>query len=65
MDDLTPILQRIPQFANAKNPEIKELTGGITNKNYKITVDGEAFVLRLGGNETKYLGIERQVPGST
>jgi thiamine kinase-like enzyme len=61
MDDLTPILQRIPQFANAKNPEIKELTGGITNKNYKITVDGEAFVLRLGGNETTLLGIDRQV----
>jgi thiamine kinase-like enzyme len=61
MDDLTPILQRIPQFANAKNPEIKELTGGITNKNYKITVDGESFVLRMGGNETKYLGIDRAV----
>ncbi len=60
MDDLSPILQRIPQFANAKNPEIKELTGGITNKNYKITVDGESFVLRMGGNETKYLGIDRR-----
>jgi len=60
MDDLTPILQRIPQFASAKNPEIKELTGGITNKNYKITVDGESFVLRMGGNETKYLGIDRK-----
>ena len=59
--DLSPILQRIPQFASAKDPEIKELTGGITNKNYKITVDGEAFVLRLGGNETKYLGIDRKV----
>jgi thiamine kinase-like enzyme len=59
--DLSPILQRIPQFASAKNLEIKELTGGITNKNYKITVDGESFVLRLGGNETKYLGIDRQV----
>ncbi|MEP7135554.1 MAG: choline/ethanolamine kinase family protein [Chloroflexota bacterium] len=61
MDDLTSILQRIPQFASAKDPEIRELTGGITNKNYKITVDGEAFVLRLGGNETKYLGIDRKV----
>jgi len=61
MDDLSPILQRIPQFAFAKNPEIKELTGGITNKNYKITVDGESYVLRMGGNETKYLGINRQV----
>jgi len=61
MDDLTPILQRIPQFAGATSPEIKELTGGITNKNYKITLAGESFVLRLGGNETKYLGIDRKV----
>src|ERR1044071_3239289 len=61
MDDLTPILQRIPQFASATYLEIKELTGGITNKNYKITVDGESFVLRMGGNETKYLGIDRKV----
>jgi len=61
MDDLSTILQRIPQFASAKSPEIKELTGGITNKNYKITVDGESFVLRMGGNETKYLGINRKI----
>lgn len=60
MDDLTPILQRIPQFASAPSPEIKELTGGITNKNYKITLNGDSYVLRLGGNETKYLGIDRQ-----
>ncbi len=61
MDDLSPILQRIPQFANAESPEIKELTGGITNKNYKITLDGDSFVLRMGGNETKYLGIDRKI----
>jgi len=62
MDDITLILQRIPQFASAKSLEIKELTGGITNKNYKITTtNGESFVLRMGGNETKYLGIDREV----
>jgi len=61
MDDISPILQRIPQFATAKDLEIKELTGGITNKNYKITIDGESYVLRMGGNETKYLGIDRKV----
>jgi len=61
MDDISPILQRIPQLASAKNPEITELSGGITNKNYKITVNGESFVLRMGGNETKYLGIDRKV----
>ena len=61
MDDLSLILQRIPQFSSAQPTEIKELTGGITNRNYKITINGESFVLRLGGNETTYLGIDRQV----
>lgn len=59
--DIQPILQRIPQFASAKSLEVSELTGGITNKNYKITADGESFVLRMGGNETKHLGIDRKV----
>ena len=60
MDNLTPILQRIPQFASAKSIEVEELTGGITNRNFKITADGDCFVLRLGGNETQYLGIDRR-----
>ena len=58
--NLDPILQRVPQFASASNLIDTELTGGITNKNYKITVDGESYVLRIGGNETKYLGIDRE-----
>src|SRR5215510_11262396 len=61
MDNLTPILQRIPQFATAPSLSVVELTGGITNKNYKITLDGDSYVLRMGGNETKYLGIDREV----
>jgi thiamine kinase-like enzyme len=60
MDDISPILQRIPQFASSESLEINELTGGITNRNYKITVDGESYVLRLGGNETQFLGIDRR-----
>ena len=39
--NLDPILKRISQFASASNLTVTELTGGITNKNYKITVDGE------------------------
>jgi thiamine kinase-like enzyme len=35
------------------------LGGGITNHNYKIEVDGEAFVLRIGGKDTELLGIDR------
>ena len=59
--EVQTILQRIPQFASAKAIEVKELTGGITNKNYKITTDGDSFVLRMGGNETKHLGIDRKI----
>lgn len=54
-------LRRIPGFVLTENPVITELTGGITNKNYKITLDGDSYVLRMGGNETKYLGIDREV----
>jgi thiamine kinase-like enzyme len=61
MDDITPILQRVPQFVSRKDLAVVELTGGITNKNYKITADGDSYVLRMGGNETKYLGIDRKI----
>jgi thiamine kinase-like enzyme len=37
------------------------LSGGITNHNFKVDVNGETFVLRMGGNQTGLLGIDRQV----
>ena len=60
MEDLSPILQRIPQLSESQILEVEELTGGITNKNYKITTDRDCYVLRLGGNETQFLGIDRK-----
>lgn len=60
MDDLSLILKRFQQFNTAGSMEVTELSGGITNKNYKITANGECYVLRLGGNETDYLGIDRK-----
>jgi thiamine kinase-like enzyme len=39
---------------------IEPLGGGITNRNFKVVVDGEAFVLRIGGEDTRLLGIDRQ-----
>jgi thiamine kinase-like enzyme len=35
------------------------LGGGITNRNFRITVDDEEFVLRIGGKDTALLGIDR------
>ncbi len=40
---------------------LEQLGGGITNHNYKVSVDGETFVLRLGGARTELLGIDREV----
>jgi thiamine kinase-like enzyme len=40
---------------------VEPLGGGITNHNFKIDVGGEAFVLRIGGEDTQLLGIDRKV----
>jgi thiamine kinase-like enzyme len=40
---------------------ITELDGGITNHNFKVELDGGAFVLRMGGASTELLGIDRAV----
>ena len=38
---------------------IEPLGGGITNRNFKISVDEGTFVLRIGGKDTGLLGIDR------
>jgi thiamine kinase-like enzyme len=42
-----------------RSATIEELGGGITNRNFKVTVGDEAFVLRMGGAKTSLLGIDR------
>jgi len=44
-----------------RRARIAELGGGITNRNFKVEVGGEAFVLRMGGAKTELLGIDRAV----
>jgi len=43
-----------------RDPPFEPLGGGITNRNFKVAVDGEAFVLRIGGKDTELLGIDRR-----
>jgi thiamine kinase-like enzyme len=38
---------------------IEPLGGGITNRNFKVQVDGQDLVLRVGGKDTELLGIDR------
>ncbi|MCA1553791.1 MAG: phosphotransferase family protein, partial [Chloroflexi bacterium] len=36
------------------------LSGGLTNQNYRVDVNGESFVVRMCGHNTELLGINRQ-----
>ena len=42
-----------------REARIEPLSGGITNRNFKVEVDGESYVLRIGGRDTELLGIDR------
>jgi thiamine kinase-like enzyme len=44
-----------------RQTRVAELGGGITNRNFKVEVGGEVFVLRMGGAKTELLGIDRAV----
>jgi len=38
---------------------LEPLGGGITNRNFKVVVGGQRYVLRIGGKDTELLGIDR------
>lgn len=55
---LDPILARLPQETR-NTIEIMPLSGGMTNQIYQIHHNGETFVLRVFGEGTELLGIDR------
>ena len=52
------IARSVPGWERA-DFEVEPLEGGITNRNYVVTVDGDRFVLRVPGADTELLGIDR------
>ena len=52
------ILRAVPHWSSLE-VSIWELTGGITNRNYLVTVDGQHRVVRIPGERTELLGINR------
>jgi hypothetical protein len=52
-------LPRLPQWEATPQSERDAVGGGITNHNFKVTLEGEAYVLR-GGKDTELLGINRR-----
>ena len=55
------LFARVPQLAGVEAQHITPLRGGITNTNYRITTAAADFVLRIAGERTDTLGIDRRV----
>lgn len=49
----------MPGWAEAENVDAEYISGGITNRNYCVRVDGQPYFVRLAGEETEALGINR------
>ncbi|MBI2823897.1 MAG: phosphotransferase [Planctomycetia bacterium] len=57
MDTIERILREVPELAEPHS--VTPLGGGITNRNYRVESKGGAFVLRVAGEDTALLGIDR------
>jgi thiamine kinase-like enzyme len=68
-ETLVSALQRVPELTG-RDLVLTPLSGGITNRNFRVDVDGRlaavgsgglTCVMRMGGNDTHLLGISRDV----
>lgn len=57
---LEQAIARVPQWRSANDLKTSPLGGGITNRNFLVETGGEAYVLRIAGENTELLGINRQ-----
>jgi thiamine kinase-like enzyme len=56
---LEEILARLQSTLGELAGEPQPLSGGITNHNFRVTLGGEDYVVRLHGRDTDLLGIDR------
>jgi thiamine kinase-like enzyme len=56
----TSVLDRVPGW-HGRPRTAEPLTGGITNRNYRVAVDGEVFVVRIPAESGSLLGIDRRI----
>lgn len=59
METPQEIIAQIPAWQGVDQITIEKIAG-LTNRNYRVTVNGERFVLRLSGQNTQRLGINRE-----
>jgi len=58
MDQVNQIIARVLAWESAREVKVERIAG-LANADYRINVDGEQFVLRVSGQNTERLGINR------
>ena len=53
-------IARVPRWKNATDLKVSPLSGGLTNQNYRVDVGKRSYVLRISGERTELLGIDRE-----
>ena len=56
--NIDEVVQRIPDWIGRK-VSVSPLSGGLTNTNYRVEVDGQPYVVRLPGANTELLAVDR------
>jgi len=56
--DLASVVAAVPAWSGLE-PEVAALGGGITNRNFRVDIAGQSFVVRLFGKDSELLGIDR------
>jgi thiamine kinase-like enzyme len=54
------VIARVPIWENATDLKVSPLRGGMTNQNYRVDVGKKSYVLRISGDNTELLGINRE-----
>ena len=54
---LEHVLQAVPELRGARS--VEDLSGGLTNTNYKVVTGAGSYVVRISGRDTELLGIDR------
>ena len=56
-DSFGALLDKVPQLRGRS--DLSELSGGLTNRNLKVTTDSGVYVARISSNESNLLSIDR------
>ena len=58
---LDQVIRRLEPLLGGPDGDPVALSGGITNRNFRVRLGGEDYVVRISGKDTMLLGIDRSV----